>query len=194
MPLFVSSMQRVGSYKVAIFGGYFLVFSGLLFASITLVNSEYPGGAISREEHTHAEVYKDIEHIEGVPQREETPVSPIVSIPIVVPEEVPLLPSAPTPLSLVDLPENKLLDRVQIIGAGSEILSFARTFGNILSSSIFRDFVPHLRAEITNARSEPRGRMTEGLISIISPLPESESVKVFTHEFGHAVDLEYLLP
>ena len=31
-------------------------------------------------------------------------------------------------------------------------------------------------------------------MSIVSSLPESEGVKVFVHEFGHAVDIEYLVP
>ncbi len=69
------------------------------------------------------------------------------------------------------------------------------TLLRILESNAYGPLISPITIEITDQRSEPRGRMTLGRVSLIVTIPsESEMIKVFTHELAHVIDLEYLLP
>lgn len=48
--------------------------------------------------------------------------------------------------------------------------------------------------EIVNDRTEPRGKMHQEGVSILSTIPtESEYVKVLVHELGHVIDVNRLV-
>ena len=68
------------------------------------------------------------------------------------------------------------------------------TFLRILESRAYEPFLNPITVEITDQRTEPRGRMTEGRASLVVTIPsESEIMKVFVHELAHVIDLEHLV-
>ncbi|MDD2745054.1 MAG: hypothetical protein PHU93_00815 [Candidatus Gracilibacteria bacterium] len=65
----------------------------------------------------------------------------------------------------------------------------------LLASPKFESKVTPITLELVDDRTEPRGRMTTEMISLVVPLATpSESFKVFAHELGHVVDIQYLKP
>ncbi len=89
-------MRLVGRFHSLIFVGYFILFFGLLFASIELANSERPGGFISPVT-IASRVYEDIEHVEGAspPRALAVPRAPVT--PLLITQE-PVAPPVVAPI------------------------------------------------------------------------------------------------
>ncbi len=81
-----------------------------------------------------------------------------------------------------------------VLKASGEVAeSFQNGLTDMLQSSLLHDKVTPLTVELVDDRQEPRGRMSTDTVSLIVTLPtQSESLKVFGHELGHVIDLQYL--
>jgi hypothetical protein len=180
-------MQRVeGSVrrKIALFWGYFVIFTGLLFAAIDLQKWEgvFWKMTSSQATNTYREIHEELadDNHSVLPAYSSAPIPSSVEDIITQPSE-PIREEKEIKKLITILPDT--------LPKTVELGTLVRDIGE---SRYFKDLLPPLTVELTRDRVEPRGRMTPWLLSIVTPLSsESEFIKVLTHEMGHSIDVEH---
>lgn len=117
------------------------------------------------------------------------------------------IPEAPTGVTQAADSEISPSESDDALASAPEKISMNVLATNIPSSSLIKDYktilasgklesmVTPITLELVDDRVEPRGKMTSELVSLVVPLASpSESVKVFSHELGHVVDIKFLKP
>jgi hypothetical protein len=123
-----------------------------------------------------------------------TPYQPTVSEVAKAPEP-PIVPETITPEYTEPLPSapEKIVMKIDALQMPSS--SLLKDYKALLMSPKLEPLVTPIVLELVDDRVEPRGKMTTEMVSLVVPLnTESESLKVFAHELGLVVDIEYLLP
>lgn len=132
-------------------------------------------------------------HHEAVRKKPESP-----SIHVALPSELrppsPVKPdsaeTSPDGNSLASAPEKLVM---RILTQNSPAASLLSTYKALVASKKLEPKVTPVSLELVDNRTEPRGKMTSDLVSLVVPLTsQSESLKVFAHELGHVVDIRYL--
>ncbi len=122
--------------------------------------------------------------------------NPIVPPPIAeLPVAKPVMPEIPTPVVETPLPSAPEKITMNVLAANIPSGSLVKDYTALLTSPKLESLVTPITVDLVDDRVEPRGNMTMEAVSLVVPLAtESESLKVFAHELGHVVDLQFLVP
>lgn len=119
-------------------------------------------------------------------------VAPDESFTSSVSQESPSGDTTDTSETLASAPEKIVLN---VLTSTTPARVLIANYKALLASPKFESKVTPITLELVDDRTEPRGRMTTEMISLVVPLATpSESFKVFAHELGHVVDIQYLKP